>query len=321
MSSRRHLLPADFSTTVQSVFESARVLEIKRLQGGSKKGVYRLLLGDQSPVVAYVWSDDEDYWSHVDPSSPDDPFAHASGVQLFASSHATLTKLGVRVPRLLLLTESSEMGPVALLEDVAGGSLEAALGTPRSTAALEGVREMLHRMHAHRSSVYGKVAGIGTAASSSTPLAICLARAEQDLSFAAERIPKLAAAAMAVSDRLRTLHQDAPPADDYGLIHGELGPDHVLLDERGEPVLIDIEGVMFFDVEWEHTFLELRFGKHYSRLRSDDLDDARLRFYRLCLYLSLVAGPLRLLDGDFPDREPMLRIVDANVARVLDFVS
>ena len=25
--------------------------------------------------------------------------------------------------------------------------------------------------------------------------------------------------------------------------------------------------------------------------------------------LSLVAGPLRLLDGDFPDREPMLQIV------------
>ena len=32
------------------------------------------------------------------------------------------------------------------------------------------------------------------------------------------------------------------------LIHGELGPDHVLIDERGHPVIIDIEGVMFFDL-------------------------------------------------------------------------
>jgi hypothetical protein len=34
--------------------------------------------------------------------------------------------------------------------------------------------------------------------------------------------------------------------------------------------------------------------------------------YRLAMHLSLVAGPLRLLDGDFPDREPMLEIVAYN---------
>jgi hypothetical protein len=38
------------------------------------------------------------------------------------------------------------------------------------------------------------------------------------------------------------------------------------------------------------------------------------------VYLSLIAGPLRLLDGDFPDREPMMRIVDYNIGRALQFV-
>ena len=48
---------------------------------------------------------------------------------------------------------------------------------------------------------------------------------------------------------------DAAPARRHGLglsdlpevaalIHGELGQDHILLDRRGEPVLIDIEGAM-----------------------------------------------------------------------------
>jgi hypothetical protein len=85
-------------------------------------------------------------------------------------------------------------------------------------------------------------------------------------------------------------------------------------------VLIDIEGLMFFDVEWEHVFLRLRFGEHYRLLRADGLDEARLRFYRLALHLSLIAGPLRLLDGDFPDREPMLRIVEYNIGKALEFV-
>ncbi|MET9259058.1 hypothetical protein [Amycolatopsis sp. NPDC004079] len=42
-----------------------------------------------------------------------------------------------------------------------------------------------------------------------------------------------------------------------------------------------------------------------------------MRLYRLATYLSLVAGPLRLLDGDFPHRAAMLGIVDQNVARAL----
>ena len=110
------------------------------------------------------------------------------------------------------------------------------------------------------------------------------------------------------------------PRADYRLIHGELGPDHVLIDERGEPVIIDIEGLMFFDVEWEHVFLRLRFDEHYRSLREDGLDEERLRFYRLAMHLSLIAGPLRLLDGDFPDREPMLWIVEYNIDKVLEFV-
>jgi aminoglycoside phosphotransferase (APT) family kinase protein len=41
------------------------------------------------------------------------------------------------------------------------------------------------------------------------------------------------------------------------LVHGELGPDHVLLDRRGEPVLIDIEGATYFDVEAEHVWMRM----------------------------------------------------------------
>jgi hypothetical protein len=80
------------------------------------------------------------------------------------------------------------------------------------------------------------------------------------------------------------------PRTDHRLIHGELGPDHVLVDGDGQPVLIDIEGLMFFDLEWEHVFLELRFGEHYRALRPGGLDEGRRRFYRLAMHLSLIAG-------------------------------
>jgi hypothetical protein len=54
--------------------------------------------------------------------------------------------------------------------------------------------------------------------------------------------------------------------------------------------------------------------------RVPELDEARLRFYALAHHLSLVEGPLRLLDGDFPDRARMLAIATANTERALTFV-
>jgi hypothetical protein len=59
---------------------------------------------------------------------------------------------------------------------------------------------------------------------------------------------------------------------------------------------------MYFDPEWEHVFLRLRFGRDYRFLGASGLDPDRLRLYQLAMHLSLVAGPLRLLDGDFPAR-------------------
>lgn len=110
------------------------------------------------------------------------------------------------------------------------------------------------------------------------------------------------------------------PRSQYGLIHGELGPDHVLVDRHGQPVLIDIEGLMFFDVEWEYAFLRLRFGEHYRWPDHSDRDELRLTFYTLAMLLSLVAGPLRLLDGDFPDRDFRRGIVEHNIHEALAFL-
>ena len=86
-------------------------------------------------------------------------------------------------------------------------------------------------------------------------------------------------------------------------MHGELGPDHVLLDSAGDPVIIDIEGLTYFDAEWEHAFLRLRFDSDYVRLTPPAMDEARVAFYDLAQRISLVQGPLQIAATDYPDRE------------------
>jgi hypothetical protein len=174
-------------------------------------------------------------------------------------------------------------------------------------------------MHRHQAEHYGRVdllerGGSGSGISCERRV---LDRALRDLQEAVGRDGRIAAAGTALRDRLQELADRVRPRREHGLIHGELGPDHVLIDTDGHPVLIDIEGLMYFDVEWEHVFLQLRFGERYAALSRPGLDPRRLDLYMLAMRLSLVAGPLRLLDGDFPDRVLMRGIAEHNAKEAL----
>jgi hypothetical protein len=133
--------------------------------------------------------------------------------------------------------------------------------------------------------------------------------------------PASAAPAVArLADRLDELHAAGRPRTEFSVVHGELGLDHVLVDASGRPVLIDIENLMYFDAEWEHVFLRIRLENDYHHLAAPGLDEARLALYLLTERLSLVAGPLRLLDGPFPDREFMQGIAEYNLTRALALI-
>lgn len=296
---------------------------VQRLRGGSKKGVYRLAL-DRTTVIAYLWHDSEDHWPATAHSTdPADPFSHASGADLFTAAHRTLTDLGVRVPRLYALDTSGthHPGALAVLEDVPGPTLEEHLHRDPLAAhpILDRLGRDLRTMHATTGPAFGKVAHVTAGGTPTAPSChqLVLDRALTDLDEAAHRDPRMRRAHERLTTTLHTLAARVEPRREHALIHGELGPDHVLVDAQGAPVLIDIEGLMFFDAEWEHSFLRLRFGEHHPRLATRPLDPARTALYDLALHLSLVAGPLRLLDGDFPDRALMLGIVEHNLRAAL----
>jgi len=296
-----------------------QAIEVRRLRGGSKKGVFRVICADGFSAILYVWAADEDYW----PDPPDDPagvFGHASGLDLFEACAARFEAVGVRIPRVYLLDPSQTVYPadIAVIEDVRGGTLEELLAADPAAAepALQRLAAMVSTMRGERSDRFGRV-GSDRAGDSARCEQVVLDRALRHLERAADRVPRIADAQLSLEDTLRSLAAAVQPRTEYCLVHGELGPDHVLIDEERRPVLIDIEGSMYFDAEWEHAFLRLRFGSHYHWFQAAGLDERRMRLYSLALYLSLVEGPLRLLDGDYPDRDEMLAIADANVERAL----
>jgi hypothetical protein len=302
-----------------------RLAGVSRLAGGSKKGVYRLAFDDGFTAVAYLWAGNENYWPGAG-GDPADPLSDASGASLFEAASRELNAAGVRTPRVYLIDRSGRHYPAdaAVVEDVPGGNLETLLDErpQEAPAPLARLSEALEAMYRRQSPRYGKVAFVrcgGTAAGSSCEQVV-FDRAVADLAEAARRDARIGAARSRLESVLNEMAALVRPRQEYRLIHGELGPDHLVMGPDGVPVLIDIEGLMFFDVEWEHVFLRIRFGRHYRLLQRAGLDERRLALYTLAMRLSLVAGPLRLLDGDFPDRDAMTSIAEHNLRQALTFV-
>jgi hypothetical protein len=314
---------------VRAVFGTGRsLLKMERLAHGSKKGAYRLTLDDGGTAMVYAWADSEDYWQGVLPQGsgdPADPFSHASGLALFEAAAHRLASAGVRCPGLLFADRSRELYPadIAVVEDVAGGSLEALLEKDPAAAErpLSVIAGWLAAMAAVRSPAPGMVAFID--AGGRPPVTSCentmLDRALVQLTEIAGRDRRAAGARGRLEQALHSLAEPIRPRADVALVHGELGPDHVLLDRRGEPVLIDIEGAKYFDVEAEHVWVRMRFGGHYPKLSRGGLDEDRLRLYQLCMRLDLVAGPLRIAGTSHPEREWFRSLAEHHLQRALQF--
>ncbi|MFI6274857.1 phosphotransferase family protein [Streptomyces sp. NPDC050988] len=304
-----------------------RLEAAERIAGGSKKGVYRLVMDDATTAIAYLWDDAENYWPTVEGDDDlTDPFAPGLGLDLFEAAHTRLDSLGVRVPAIRLVDRDGAHCPadLAIVEDIPGESLEDLLARDPGAAApvMARLGESLEAMRQHRAPTYGKVAvvdGGGTSLGTSCE-SVVLDRALRDLAEAASRDPRIAGARDRLEERLRDLAAEVRPRTEYAAVHGELGPDHVLVDAVGNPVAIDIEGLMYFDIEWEHVFLRIRLHDAYRPLEVDGLDEDRLALYMLAQRLSLTAGPLRLLDGNFPDREFMAGIAEWNLKQALELI-
>jgi pterin-4a-carbinolamine dehydratase len=302
----------DLGELVREVFGSdRRPVGLDRLAGGTKKGVYRLRLDDATTTILYYWAPAENYWPEV-ASVPGDPFADPGGAERFRVNHQALAGAGVRVPEMLLWKSD-----LALVEDAGELTLERLMESDPSAAAgpLASLGAALRRMHTTYRPHYGPLTLRTPPERPAEDLIVD--RALVHLDAVATQDARLAAARHRIADHLLALRERVSPRQTYALVHGELGPDHVLITSSGEPVMIDIEGLIAFDVEWDLAWTEMRFEEAYPLLGPVPPDPARLDLYRYAQVLSLIEGPLRIAGTDFPERQWMLDLAEWNIGKAL----
>jgi hypothetical protein len=85
----------------------------------------------------------------------------------------------------------------------------------------------------------------------------------------------------------------------YGLVHGELTPPHIFILDNGEIGLVDIEGLKYFDKEFDWAVLEMMYDGIIKL--PNDIDEKRMDFYKLCLkigYISVAVDYLKNIDSE-----------------------
>jgi hypothetical protein len=319
----------DLAGAARAAFGSRRTLDaVARLAGETHKGVYRLTMDDDTTAIAYLWEDSENFWPEW-PGVGDraDQFTSSDGADSFEAAHGRLASLGLRVPQIYVLDRDRIHYPadIAIIEDFPGEDLLALYERDPNAAApvLARLREGLAAMRHYRGTGPGNVGHVDAGGQSYWPTCEegALDFALRCLAEAARRDNRISDTGERFENRLRELAAAVRPRADCSVVHGELGLEDILMDGDGNPVITDIENLMYFDVEWEHAHMQIRLHDDWAKtVGVEGLDQDRLAFYKLTQHLSLTAGPLRLLDGDFPDRALMLDIAEWNLNAALRFL-
>lgn len=320
---QEHIDPIDLQTYATDVFGSDYVIRgISRMHGGAQKVVYQVEFTNHFNCVLYVWDLTKSYFQEETEDKKEEE-RRSYGSVLFEQNKSFLRDQGIQTPALYSIHREQERYPFdfAFVEYIQGRKAADYLhadSIPRD-AVCRRLSEMLMKMHDITRTTYGKWND-----GSVEVIEPChrqeLNNTFTQLSYAAQYMNDIATNQGNLIDLLYTLESNIQPRNRYGYIHGELGPDHVLVNEKLEPYLIDIEGAMFYDIEYEHSFMEFRFGECYHALKREDLDPNRMLFYKLHHHISYASGGLKLLHRGFPNQRLARDIADYNCECVMQML-
>lgn len=261
-----HIDQADLQDYIGRIFgTSYLVARVSRMHGGAQKVVYKIECSNGFSCVLYVWDLSMNYFEEE--KANEDINEQSYGSDLFELNNKYLTQHGIQTPALYDLNKERDRYPFdyALVEYIDGRKAETFFQHSELAAqdkVFQQLGDMLTTMHTTERQFFGKANA--NEISTEQCHSLQMENAKVQLAYASQHMEKIGSNQSKLLDKLYELESRIKPRKQYGFIHGELGPDHVLVNDKLEPFLIDIEGAAFFDIEHEHSFwrcdLEISIG-------------------------------------------------------------
>ncbi|MHA2283538.1 MAG: phosphotransferase [Promethearchaeota archaeon] len=297
---------------------NADISSIEEIKGGTRKKV--LLVKCQAPedvYLLYVWYNENRYFTEGEDGKESYMF-NLRAPELFAMNTEFLLDAGVRVPKILGRGTLRACLEYAFVEHIGGGNfLQYATSLPviEKHSLLKDVNELLRTLHSQRRSYPGLLTD--SPRRPTWTVDFVLQKVKHDVELISRWHKEIKAAKPRILDLLRQRRQAIQDRAQYNLVHGEAGPEHILVDHDGKPYLIDVEHVHFSNIESDHASLELLFGEDYRFLSRDDLDPFMMDFYRLALHIVYARGASQLVKKGYHDQDMAKRMMKKNLSAIL----
>lgn len=289
---------------VKEVFGHIHDLQsMERLLGGAQKHTYLAKMQNSFQFVIYVWDQTTSYFSYDEEK---DIFL-SSSAKLFELNNRKMREAGVRVPKLYYMDRSrkEQQYAYAFVEYIEGMDMDEVINSAphRLEAVLSSLRENIEKLHYLKGENVGQVEHLQPCEFSI--ITFSLEGIRRDVAYLIEIDQPNKNMYKALEEKAEQLAKKIKPRKEYTFIHGELGPNHVMVNDKDEAFLIDIEGAKYSDVEEEASFLKLRFGANYEKLVMDEMDEERMRFYHLGHCLGNLSGAITLKNKGYYDMEDL----------------
>ena len=283
---------ADLQSHLREIFgERTRLTGVNRVDDGIGKGTY--VLDCEAPgsrCILHIFVAPETGLTEI--RTPHDSVFFPRGARVFVANTELLVAKGVNVSRIYLTDNSraEHSFDFAFVEYINGNTMADVRDSQDSQASgslLEQAHDQMLKMHALTRKHPGSV--MADSASRVSCKDVVFDHSFQGIDLASEYNSEIQENQGRIREVLEELRAKVEPRSFYHFIHGELGPEHVMVNRTGKVYFIDIDGAAFFDLEYEHSYVRWRFGEEYARFARDDLDDARMDFYLLAQLISVNA--------------------------------
>lgn len=306
------------SKKTNEVFGEEYELEsMERILGGAQKYTYLAKCTNGFKFIIYQWDKSTTYFENNDESA----VFCSSSANLFESNNELMRKHGVLTPELFYMDKSrSECDyEYAFVEYINGYDVDYIMEKEpeRMDAVLKSLSNSIDRLHNIKNDAVGQVGRMQGA--DFNLIEFELKDIHQNSMYLQKNDNQYADVYVQVEEKARECAKKIESRNKYTFIHGELGPNHVIVDEDNNAYLIDIEGAKFYDVEEELSFLDMRFNKRLKKL-SDIIDEQRMYFYYIGHCLGNLRGAVELKQKgyyDMDDVNGMIHFFHKQVANLI----
>lgn len=271
--------------------EEFELFSFERLLGGAQKHTYLAKCTNGFEFVIYQWDKSTTFFE----DNTESAVFCSSSAHLFQCNNELMRSHGIRTPKLFYMDKSRKEKDFeyAFVEFIRGKDMDYIMEKEpeRLPEVLESLHDSIHRMHGIRSTVVGQVDRMQH--TDFDIIEYTLMGIHQNSMYIQKVDREYADIYIQVESQAKDCAQKLEKRKKYTFIHGELGPNHVIVDKDNNAYLIDIEGAKYCDVGEELSFLDMRFNKILKEAESG-VDEQRMFFYYIGHCMGNLRGALEL---------------------------